>query len=90
MIGAGWGAYVLARPEINREIGAAIARMIDDGFVRPIVGERFALEQAADALQRDRRASRDRQGRARRPPRLSRRPPRLDSPRPSDNAGGGG
>lgn len=50
VIGAGWGAYVLGRPEINREIGAAIARMIDDGFVRPIVGERFPLEQAADAL----------------------------------------
>jgi NADPH:quinone reductase len=50
VIGAGWGAYVLARPEINREIGAAIERMIDDGFIRPIVGERFALERAADAL----------------------------------------
>jgi NADPH:quinone reductase len=50
VIGAGWGAYVLTRPEINREIGAAIERMIDDGFIRPIVGERFALEQAADAL----------------------------------------
>ncbi|HEV2974921.1 MAG TPA: NADPH:quinone oxidoreductase family protein [Solirubrobacteraceae bacterium] len=50
VVGAGWGAYVLARPEVNREIGAAIARMIDDGFIRPIVGERFALEQAADAL----------------------------------------
>ncbi len=50
VIGAGWGAYVLARPEINREIGAAIERMIDDGFVRPIVGERFALDSAAEAL----------------------------------------
>jgi len=50
VIGAGWGAYVLARPDINREIGAAIARMIDDGFVRPVVGERFALESAAQAL----------------------------------------
>ncbi len=50
VIGAGWGAYVLTRPAINREIGAALARMIDDGFVRPIVGERFTLEHAADAL----------------------------------------
>jgi NADPH:quinone reductase len=50
VVGAGWGAYVMARPQINREIGAAIDRLIDDGFVRPIVGERFALEQAADAL----------------------------------------
>jgi NADPH2:quinone reductase len=50
VIGAGWGAYVMGRPEINREIGAAIERMIDDGFVRPIVGERFPLQRAADAL----------------------------------------
>jgi NADPH2:quinone reductase len=50
VIGAGWGAYVMGKPEINREIGAAIEKMIDDGFVRPIVGARFGLEQAAEAL----------------------------------------
>ncbi len=50
VIGAGWGAYVLARPDINREIGAAIAPMIDDGFIRPIVGARFPLERAVEAL----------------------------------------
>jgi NADPH:quinone reductase len=50
VVGAGWGAYVMAKPELNREIGAAINRMVDDGFVRPIVGERFGLEQAGDAL----------------------------------------
>jgi NADPH:quinone reductase len=50
VIGAGWGAYVMGKPEVNREIGAALDQMIDDGFVRPIVGERFALERAADAL----------------------------------------
>jgi NADPH2:quinone reductase len=50
VIGAGWGAYVMSKPEVNREIGAAIERMIDDGFVRPIVGARFPLERAAEAL----------------------------------------
>ncbi len=50
VIGAGWGAYVLGRPDVNREIGAAIEQMIDDGFVRPIVGERFPLERAVQAL----------------------------------------
>ncbi len=50
VIGAGWGAYVMGRPEINREIGAAVGKMIDDGFVRPIVGARFPLERAAEAL----------------------------------------
>ncbi len=50
VVGAGWGAYVMGKPELNVEIGAAVNRMVDDGFVVPIVGERFALEQAADAL----------------------------------------
>jgi NADPH:quinone reductase len=50
VVGAGWGAYVMARPHVNREIGEVIGRLIDEGFVRPIVGERFALEDAADAL----------------------------------------
>lgn len=50
VIGAGWGAYAMARPDLNREIGAAIARLIDAGAVRPIVGPRFPLEQAAAAL----------------------------------------
>jgi NADPH2:quinone reductase len=50
VIGAGWGAYVMGKPEINREIGTAIEQMIDDGFVRPIVGARLPLERAVDAL----------------------------------------
>jgi len=50
VVGAGWGAYVMGKPELNREIGAAIGRMVDDGVVAPIVGERFPLERAADAL----------------------------------------
>jgi len=50
IIGAGWGAYVMGKPELNREIGAAVNRLIDAGFVRPIVGERHPLEQAAEAL----------------------------------------
>jgi NADPH:quinone reductase len=50
VVGAGWGAYVMAKPELNREIGAAIERMIDDGIVTPVIGERFPLERAAEAL----------------------------------------
>jgi NADPH2:quinone reductase len=50
VVGAGWGAYVMSKPEVNREIGHAIAHMVDEGVVRPIVGERFALEHAGDAL----------------------------------------
>jgi NADPH:quinone reductase len=50
VVGAGWGAYVMAKPQVNREIGEVIDRLIGEGFVRPIVGESFPLEQAAEAL----------------------------------------
>jgi NADPH:quinone reductase len=50
VVGAGWGAYALGTPDRNREIGAAVTRLADEGFVAPIVGERFPLERAAEAL----------------------------------------
>jgi NADPH2:quinone reductase len=50
VVGAGWGAYALAKPQLCHEIGAALAGMIERGFVRPIVGERFPLEHASEAL----------------------------------------
>jgi NADPH2:quinone reductase len=50
VIGAGWGAYVMAKPDVTRTIGAEIGRLMDDGHVRPPVGARFPLEQAAEAL----------------------------------------
>jgi NADPH2:quinone reductase len=50
VMGAGWGAYVMGNQQRNRAIGEAVERMIDDGFIRPIVGACFALDRAADAL----------------------------------------
>src|SRR5277367_6312999 len=50
VVGAGWGAYVMGKPEVNREIADAVNDMVDAGFIRPIVGERFAMERAAEAL----------------------------------------
>jgi len=50
VVGAGWGAYVMGKPDLNREIGAAVNRMVDEGYIRPVVGERFPMERAADAL----------------------------------------
>jgi NADPH2:quinone reductase len=50
VVGAGWGAYVLPKPEVTREIGRALDGLIDQGSVRPVVGARFPLERAADAL----------------------------------------
>jgi NADPH2:quinone reductase len=51
VIGAGWGGYVMSKPDVNREIGAAVNGLVDAGFVRPIVGARFPLARAAEALQ---------------------------------------
>lgn len=50
VVGAGWGAYVMGKPEVTREIGHAIGKLIDSGVVRPVVGQRFPFERAADAL----------------------------------------
>ena len=50
VVGAGWGAYVLAKPERTVEIGAAVQELIDAGFVSPVVGASYLLERAADAL----------------------------------------
>jgi NADPH2:quinone reductase len=51
VVGAGWGGYVLGKPGVNREIGAEVLRLAEEGFVRPVVGERFPLERASDALE---------------------------------------
>ncbi len=50
VVGAGWGAYALSRPELCREIGARIEELIERGAVRPLVGARFPLERATEAL----------------------------------------
>ncbi len=50
VIGAGWGAYVMAKPDVTRQVGAEIGRLIDEGHINPPVGARFPLEDAAEAL----------------------------------------
>jgi NADPH:quinone reductase len=50
VVGAGWGAFVMDKPDVWREIGAAVNGLVDAGRVRPIVGAHFPLEQAGKAL----------------------------------------
>jgi NADPH:quinone reductase len=50
VVGAGWGAYVMGKPDVWREIGAAVSELVDAGQVSPIVGARFPLERAGEAL----------------------------------------
>jgi NADPH:quinone reductase len=51
VIGAGWGAYVMSKPDVCREIGVAVDALVRDGAIRPIVGARFTMERAGEALQ---------------------------------------
>ena len=71
VVGAGWGAYVMAQagPERGDRRRRSTAWWTT-GIVRPIVGARFPLERAAEALELIDVARRDRQGRARRARRL--------------------
>jgi NADPH2:quinone reductase len=50
VIGAGWGAYVMGKPDVTKEIGAEVMRLVSEGFVRPVIGARFPLECASEAL----------------------------------------
>jgi NADPH2:quinone reductase len=50
VVGAGWGAYVMGNAERNRAIGEAIGAMVNEGFIRPIVGACVPLEEARDAF----------------------------------------
>jgi NADPH2:quinone reductase len=50
VVGAGWGAYALLNPERNRAASEAVGKMIDDGFVKPIIGACLPLDQASEAL----------------------------------------
>src|SRR5919199_5287773 len=45
VIGAGWGAYVMSKPEVTRQIGQELEKLIDGGFVDPLIGAEFEFEQ---------------------------------------------
>jgi NADPH2:quinone reductase len=51
VIGAGWGAYVMQKPSLNQEIGVEIDALISSGHVKPLIGARFPLESASEALE---------------------------------------
>jgi NADPH2:quinone reductase len=50
VVGAGWGAFVMSKPDVTRQIGVELAKMIDAGVVAPVVGPHFPLERTAEAL----------------------------------------
>lgn len=50
VVGAGWGAYAMGNPDRNRAIGEAVGKLVEEGFVRPIIGACFPLEEAVGAF----------------------------------------
>ncbi len=50
VVGAAWGEYVFRNPDIVDEAGERIAELIASGHIRPVVGSRFPLERASEAL----------------------------------------
>lgn len=50
VVGAGWGAYAMPKPDYVRSVGEALDRLIERGHVAPLIGARFAFDDAASAL----------------------------------------
>ena len=50
VVGAGWGHFALERPDYLDETAADLDRMVREGFVRPLVGARYSLDQIPQAL----------------------------------------
>ncbi|HET6910063.1 MAG TPA: NADPH:quinone oxidoreductase family protein [Mycobacteriales bacterium] len=50
VVGAAWGEYALRRPDVMADTHREVSALIGAGFVSPMVGARFPLERAAEAL----------------------------------------
>ena len=50
IIGAGWGAYAMAKPDYVVETGNRVAELMASGAIRPIIGASYPLERASEAL----------------------------------------
>jgi NADPH:quinone reductase len=50
VVGVGYGAYAFPKPEIMRAVGDAVDDLARSGAIKPAVGARLPLAQAADAL----------------------------------------
>jgi NADPH:quinone reductase len=50
VVGAGWGAFALPRPDYARETQEDLDRMAREGFVKPIVGKKYGFDEVPQAL----------------------------------------
>jgi NADPH:quinone reductase len=52
IVGLHWGLYMSKDPALVRQCHDELCKLVADGLVRPLVSERLALDEVADALQR--------------------------------------
>jgi NADPH2:quinone reductase len=50
VVGAGWGAFAIPRPDYAREVATDLDRMVREGHVKPIIGKTYALDEVPQAL----------------------------------------
>jgi NADPH2:quinone reductase len=50
VVGVAWPEYARVDPAMPRDVADGLAKMWDAGFIKPVVGRRFPLERAAEAL----------------------------------------
>ncbi|MEA2480729.1 MAG: NADPH:quinone reductase [Thermoleophilaceae bacterium] len=50
VVGVAWGAFVLDKPDLCRQINDDLTRLAEEGFVDPIVSDVYPLEDGAKAI----------------------------------------
>jgi NADPH2:quinone reductase len=50
VVGAGWGAFALPRPDYARETQEDLDRMAREGHVKPIIGKTYGFDEVPQAL----------------------------------------
>jgi NADPH2:quinone reductase len=52
IVGLHWGLYQTKNPQLIRDCHAQLTKLVADGAIRPLVGERLGLEEVPAGLQR--------------------------------------
>ena len=52
IVGLHWGLYQTKDPQLIRDCHAQLTKLVADGAIRPLVGERLGLEEVPEGLQR--------------------------------------
>ena len=52
IVGLHWGLYQTKDPQAVRDCHVQLGKLVGDGLIRPLIGERLGLEDVADGVQR--------------------------------------